>query len=96
MLTLTIITIILLALTPAGRGGGGRAGGLAPLPDKLPLGRNVARVFPILSLAMYPLKLSLSLWPHYLLNSGAGTDNHTATRGYSGPSLQRALVKATM
>jgi len=52
-------------------GASGGPGGLAHSQEKLPpLGGAVARVFPNVSLAVCPLKLSLA---SYLLDSGAGT-----------------------
>ena len=53
-------------IAPAPAGGGG----LAPTRKNCPLDGAVARVFPNVSLAMCPLKLSLA---PYLLDSGAGT-----------------------
>jgi len=52
---------------PATAGG---KGGLAPIRKIGPLGGAVARVFPNVLFAMCPPK---TLWPPYLLDSGAGT-----------------------
>jgi len=48
---------------------GGVQGAWPPQEKLAPLGGAVARVFPSVSLAMFPLKLSLA---PYLLDSGAG------------------------